>query len=306
MQISIIIPAYNEEKHLPSCLDSIKNLNYPEENMEVILVDNGSSDHTREIARSFGFKVLRNDTMNVSGLRNLGANHSNGHILAFLDADCVVSRDWLQNAERYFNAEDVVAWGSPPALPEFPSWVQRTWYLVRKKDNEPHKVDWLESMNLFVRKKPFFYIGGFNESLVTCEDVDFSYRIGKLGKIISDSRIEAVHLGEASTLKEFVNKELWRGKSNLKGFYSHGLVFNELPSLLVPLYFIFLFIIVFGLYAISQELIWFLIGVFFYLIPSIVVLIKKRSHKAGIISVLKLLYLLQFFFFARTIAIFKK
>ncbi|GAF86581.1 unnamed protein product, partial [marine sediment metagenome] len=74
MKVSIIIPTYNEEKRLPACLDSISRLDYSKEDIEVIVVDNGSTDGTREIAKSCGVEVLRDDSMNVSGLRNLGAS----------------------------------------------------------------------------------------------------------------------------------------------------------------------------------------------------------------------------------------
>jgi len=245
MKVSIIIPTYNEEKYLPTCLDSIFNLEYPKEDMEVIVVDNGSTDRTREIARSYGVRILRNDSMKVSGLRNLGGKHSNGAILAFVDADCSVAKDWLKTAIGYADDMEVAAWGSPPGIPKDATWVQRTWYLFRQKKPGYKTVSWLESMNLFVRKDQFLAFGGFNESLVTCEDVDFSYRIRKYGKIISDSRIKVIHVGEAGTIKEFMNKEIWRGQSNLKGILSHGLLLKELLSLSIPLYFGIIFPIFF-------------------------------------------------------------
>ena len=131
--ISIIIPAKNEEKYLPLCLESICNLDYPKEAVEVIVVDNGSTDRTREIAQSFGATVLLDYTKYVSGLRNLGARDAKGEILAFVDADCTVSPDWLQTASQYFDANEVVAWGAPPDIPEDATWVQSSWYLIRKK-----------------------------------------------------------------------------------------------------------------------------------------------------------------------------
>ena len=306
MKVSIIIPTYNEKEHLPGCLNSISHLDYPKENIEVIVVDNGSTDQTREIAKSHNVKVLCDNHVNVSGLRNLGAKHSNGDILAFIDADCVVSRRWLKNASKYLNEEDVVAWGSPPTLPEDPTWVQQIWYLIRQKENQVQEVDWLETMNLFVRKDLFFEISGFNDSLVTCEDVDFCYRVRHHGRIISDDRLEVIHLGEASTLKEFIRKEIWRGRSNLAGISSHGLSLKELPSLSIPLYFglflpvTLLVIIVFLKYA------WLFGWLLLYLFPSAAVLFKMRKKRIGLVALFRLLFLLQVYFFSRTIAILKK
>ena len=304
--VSIIIPTYNEERYLSACLDSVFNLDYEKEDMEVIVVDNGSTDRTMEIGESYGVKILRDDTMNVSGLRNLGANQSNGYILAFVDADCVVSEEWLKYASIYFDDMDVAAWGAPPTPPKESTWVQQTWYFVRQKEQQVQEVDWLESMNLFVRKDQFIKIGGFNETLVTCEDVDFSYRIRKYGKIVSDSRIEVIHLGEAGTVREFMKKEVWRGRSNLKGILSHGLSLKELPSMSIPLYFgLFLPICLVG-FGISLDSTWLIAGLFLYLLPSVAVLFKVRRKKIGSLASIRLLFLIQIYFFSRTVAVFKK
>jgi len=96
--ISIIIPAYNEERFLGRCLQSIANVDYPGELTEVLLVDNGSTDRTVEIAHSYNAKVLVDGTSNVSGLRNLGAQHAKGELLAFVDADCIVHEDWISGS----------------------------------------------------------------------------------------------------------------------------------------------------------------------------------------------------------------
>lgn len=305
-KISIIIPAYNEEERLSLCLDSVFFLDYPNDDFEVILVDNGSSDRTRDIAETYKVKVLRDDFKNVSGLRNLGAKQANGAILAFLDADCIVLKRWLQNASKYFDEQEIVAWGAPPVIPENATWVQKTWYLVRQKEDEIQPVDWLESMNFFVRKAQFLDVGGFNESLVTCEDVDFCYRICKYGKIISDSNINVIHLGEASTVKEFIHKEMWRGQSNLKGIFSHGFVWKELPSLSIPIYFGLVIPSFFIFFCFSMNPIWILAALFFSLIPSAAAILKVRNKIHGFWEAVKLFFLVQVYFFSRTAAILKK
>ena len=306
MKVSIIIPTCNEEKYLPGCLDSIFDLNYPKANIEVIVVDNGSSDNTREIAKKYGARVLRDDSMNVSGLRNLGAKQASGNVLAFVDADCIIAKDWLLNASIYFNDKNIAAWGAPPVLPDSANWLQRTWYIVRRKEKSVQNVDWLETMNLFVRKDQFFTVGGLNETLVTCEDVDFSYRISQYGKILSDSRIEVIHLGEASTVREFMKKEIWRGRSNLSGILSHGLSLKEIPSLLIPLYFgIFLPVILLCAAAVrTPEM--FIAALLFLLLPGMAVILKIREKITGVSQIAPLFFLLQIYFISRTIAIFKK
>ncbi len=303
---SIIIPAFNEERHIAACLKAIADLDYPRESINIWVVDNGSTDRTVEIAKGFRVNVLRDSTKNVSGLRNFGAEHARGDVLAFVDADCLVARDWLKNAVQYMDKVDMAAWGAPPVLPEESTWVQRTWSLVRLKEKEVQEVDWLESMNLFVRKELFTKVGGFDESLVTCEDVDFCYRLLPFGKIISDARMKVIHLGEASTLREFVKKETWRGKSNLAGVSGHGLSWKEIPSLAIPLYFgIFLPIALLTI-PICLNFQWLWGWVLLFFLPGAAALFKVRRKKPGWKSMISLFILIQFYFLSRTAAMFLK
>ena len=296
--VSIIIPAKNEEKFLPLCLGSIQQLDYPKEAIEVIVVDNGSTDHTREIALSFGAIVLRDDTKHVSGLRNLGAKEAKGEILTFLDADCTVAPDWLQAAERYFYNNEVVAWGAPPGIPDGATWVQKAWYMIRKKEHEVQNVDWLESMNLFVPKIKFSLVDGFNEELITCEDVDLSYRLSSQGKIVADARICVIHLGEAATIAQFWRKELWRGLGNFQGLRYHGVILKELPSLMIPAYFSIMLLAGLILSLTISQLYSPLILVSFF-VPGALV-IASRYNRGNIFELIKLLPIIYCYFMART------
>lgn len=234
MQFSIIIPAKNEEANIGRCLDSISSIDWPVEQYEVIVVDNGSSDRTAEIAQEKGAKVFVKTELTISGLRNFGAGAGTGEILAFLDADCTVTCSWLKVAAPYLQRTGVVCFGSPPVVPEDATWVPKAWFAVRRKSEDAAETDWLESMNMFVRREPFLACGGFDETLITCEDYDLSLRLRAYGAIIADSSLVAVHHGEAATIGHFFRKELWRGKSNFDGMARHGFSLAELPSLLAP------------------------------------------------------------------------
>ena len=236
--VSIIIPAKNEAKYLGKCLHSLSRLNFPEKRYEIIIADNGSTDQTVQIAHSYAARVVRlPDKKTISAVRNGGVARASGDILVFLDADCTVAEDWLLGAEPYFNRDDISCFGSSPIIPDDATWVEKTWFLVRKSHQQVFERDWQESTNMFIPRTAFERAGGFNEELATCEDVDLSYRLLKLGKIISDTRIIAVHHRDPKTIREFFLKEKWRGKSNYSGLFHHGIQLSELPSLLLPVYF---------------------------------------------------------------------
>ena len=92
--ISIIIPAYNEEKYLPRLLDCIKNQTY--KNYEIIVADANSKDRTRQIAKSWGCRIVKGGLPAVG--RNHGAKIAKGERLLFLDADITLEKDFLNKA----------------------------------------------------------------------------------------------------------------------------------------------------------------------------------------------------------------
>jgi glycosyltransferase involved in cell wall biosynthesis len=304
---SIIIPARNEERNIGRCLQSIAAVDWQSDAVEIILVDNGSTDSTLEIAQEYGARVfvLPGDT--VAGLRNFGSAQSNGKILVFLDADCTVTPDWFSQAARYIDQSDVVCFGSPPVVPDDSTWVQRTWFYVRMKKGA-FETDWLESMNMFVRREAFEQVSGFNAELVTCEDYDLSLRLQKLGRLISDDRIVAVHHGEAANLGHFFRKEHWRALGNLRGMGSHTFNWRELPSVLLPLIYCFLaFTMVVGLILVpfvsSNLLPYGLTGLLLiWQLPMWLLSLWKVRPSGGVIAASQLYVLMNIYFFARGLA----
>jgi glycosyltransferase involved in cell wall biosynthesis len=237
--VSFVIPVLNGEHDIARCLHSIQHLHFLPEAYEVIVMDNGSTDRTPDIVRELGFNCLVVPKVHVSTLRNQGVARADGDFIAFVDADVEITPDWLQNGLAVFQDHRVVASGCFPGVPKKATWVQRAWDVHqrgRQHASAPHPVAWLPSMNLIVRRKDFLAVSGFNEQLETTEDVDLCYRLGQRGTILWNPAMEAVHWGEARDLRTFWRKERWRSTSNLRGVLSHGLRWDELPSLGYPLY----------------------------------------------------------------------
>lgn len=305
MDFSIIIPAKNEEQNIGLCLDSINAMNFDRERFEVLLIDNGSSDRTVDIAKDKGARVFIQPDVTISQLRNFGSSQAKGKVLAFIDADCSVEKNWLQEASRYLNDTCMSCFGSPPVVPDDATWVQQTWFLVRQKKMQVEEVAWLESMNMFVRRDLFLAIGGFNEELITCEDYDLSLRLQKHGPIIADQRLRAVHHGEAATVGHFFRKERWRGTSNLQGLRSHGFVWGELPSLLLPLCYLALTLLVVVCILTSlvipttTMLSGLLLVVFLWQGPLLLLALLKSRWAAGPVQLSRLWLLFNVYYLAR-------
>ena len=211
---SIIIPAYNEAANIGLCLESVFSCVREGFSIEVIVVDDCSTDDTAEIARAYGCKVIPNqgsrDT--ISGLRNIGAQMANGEFFVFLDADMVVPSNWLTVALSYFENDFKGLFGFVDRVPDEAGMVAKAWgnRLFIKRDRIMD-VDFLTGRNLFLNKTVFSALNGFDEKLSTAEDKDFSLRAAAAGyRVFSSPEAPVVHLGYEKNLREFIIKEYWR------------------------------------------------------------------------------------------------
>lgn len=242
--VSIIIPALNEEKNIGRCLDSIAEMDCAKSNYEVMVIDNGSRDTTLEIAESYKSKLsittISAPGVNIAALRNIGAAKSRGDILAFVDADCTVSINWIRNALPYFEDHATGAVGSNVGIPENSTWVAKTWDINLSQNRKLGEIDCLPTGNLFVSKVAYSKIQGFNEDLVTNEDYDLCYRLRQQGlKIYSDPEIRVIHWGVPANLVEFYKREVWHGTHVFKVFLNNIIELKNLKAVVYALYFTF-------------------------------------------------------------------
>jgi cellulose synthase/poly-beta-1,6-N-acetylglucosamine synthase-like glycosyltransferase len=220
--ISIIIPALNEEKVIGKCLEALAAMDFPRSSMEVILVDNGSKDRTVAIARTFenclNLRVLERKGVHISAMRNAGAAQARGELLAFLDADCIVSPNWLSNSARLLADPKAGVGGAHYEIPADATWVGRVWFQDRMAE-KVGDVRYIPSGDLFLRRKTFFQLGGFDETIQTNEDFELCQRVLAAGfPVRSYPDLRVVHLGTPRTLKSFYRKQRWHGTHVLTVF----------------------------------------------------------------------------------------
>lgn len=291
-RFSVIIPAFNEEKSIGPLVKSLVD----DLNLEVIVVDNGSTDLTVDVASKFGAEVHVLPSANIAMLRNYGALKASGEYLIFIDADCFVVGDWLEHCESLILGEYSVVSGILVCETE-KYWVEKLWieYLSRKYRDRLTCVETLSSFFFMIGKKDFFEVGGFNEDLVTCEDYDFGIRLTSIGKKIVISReVKVIHYGNAINLYQFFKRQIWQGGSNLFNFFSHRFSINEFPSVLAPaMYFIFMISFIFSLFLRNDIYLFFLVVVAFF--PFFISIFKvgfKGGHDDFKYYLIWLMYLL--------------
>jgi glycosyltransferase involved in cell wall biosynthesis len=235
MAVSFVIPVRNDARRLARCLASIERNGYPPDRVECIVVDNGSTDGSAEVARSRGARVLSLPDLRVAALRNRAAASAGGDVLAFVDADHEISPDWIATAVGIFRDERVGAAGALYSAPSSGTTTQRMYGELRGHTVGQHETPWLASGNFAVRRGLFQQVGGFDESLETCEDVDLCQRLHRSGfRLIADERLESIHTGDPATLRELFLAERWRGRNNLRVSARSIQSWRDIPSVVIP------------------------------------------------------------------------
>lgn len=188
LRVSFIIPAYNAQKTLKTCLESITALDFPADQFEILLVDNNSTDKTKAICSQFPrVSYLQETRQGRSFARNTGAAHARGEFLAFVDADVYLERDWLTSALSSFWQESIGA-GQGAIIPsnvDGDTVLNR--YRLRLQDESTlgtfnlltMQVDespMVNSAACIYRRSTFVKMGGFDENLIRHEDIDLSKR----------------------------------------------------------------------------------------------------------------------------------
>ena len=106
--VSVVVPSYNEEAGIERCLASLSDQTLPRSEYEVVVVDGGSTDRTRELAAPYADSVFVQTSPKVGGARNDGVLAALAPLIATTDADCVLPRDWVERARDGLNQEGVV------------------------------------------------------------------------------------------------------------------------------------------------------------------------------------------------------
>jgi glycosyltransferase involved in cell wall biosynthesis len=179
MKFSIIIPARNEEKLIGKCLDSIKVASEPySSQVEIIVCINRCTDKTEEIARSYGAKIVYDDSKNLAKIRNTAAKSATGEILVTIDADSRMSSNMLTEIEQKLRSGKYIGGGVPIRLDRLSLGLilSAVFLLI------PLTLCYRISAGLFwCERKDFEAVGGFNEQWLSAEDIEFARRLKKYG-----------------------------------------------------------------------------------------------------------------------------
>lgn len=190
--ISVVIPSFNEEERIERCLQSISKQSIPRDQYEVIVVDGGSKDRTREIAEKYADLVFIQSSPKVGGARNDGAVRAKGSIIATTDADTILPSDWLERIEKGFSDPRVVMLYGP-VWPIERS-IKNSLYLLSA--NTFALIGYLTGTVLFTlgcnsafRADSFRQAGMYRISDAG-DDLEVAHRMKRLGKVRFDRKLK--------------------------------------------------------------------------------------------------------------------
>lgn len=180
MKLSVIVPAYNEEKLLGDSLRAIREAMAVFEDAELIVCDNNSSDRTAEIARAAGAAVVFEPVNQIARARNTGAARASGDWLVFVDADSCPTPGLFRDAKEKMKSGTCVAGGSFISSENMPGVGARA--AIGLWNSLSRSMRWAAGAFIFCEAAAFRELGGFDEKLFASEDIDLSRRLNRLAR----------------------------------------------------------------------------------------------------------------------------
>lgn len=188
MNISVVIPVFNEEAYIQSCLESLAA--QTQRPFEIIVVDNNCTDNTIPIAKKYGAKILKEDRQGMIFARNAGFNKASGDIIARCDADTIVAKDWISRIRKNFNDKQIIALAGPFNYYDAP-FAGKNSFLINLYIKVMAFIlnqNILVGPNMALRKETWNKVKKeicLDDNRVH-EDIDLSIHLGKIGKIKFD------------------------------------------------------------------------------------------------------------------------
>ena len=214
--ISVVICSCNGSLTIRECLEGLMNLNYPF--YEVIVINDGSTDATPQIASEYEVTLISTTNQGLSAARNLGASVAKGEIISYIDDDAIPDPDWLLFLATFFADKPYVAVGGPNIAPNDVTLIAEC---VDHSPGSPSHVlftdmeaEHIPGCNFSIRKKALQDLGGFDPQFRAAgDDVDLCWRITEAGWKIGFSPGAMVWHHRRRTIKSYWRQQYGYGKA---------------------------------------------------------------------------------------------
>jgi glycosyltransferase involved in cell wall biosynthesis len=218
--VSVVVPAYNAEKFIGKTIKALQEQTYKD--VEIIIVDDGSSDQTKSIIQTFQrIKYIFQPNAGPASARNRGGQEAQSNILFFTDSDCIPQKDWIEKMMTGFTDESIAVVCGSYGIANPESVLAKCIHkeiLYRHHHLVPDYPKVFGSYNFAIRKNVFNQVGGFNTSyrFASGEDNDLSYKIIQAGLKIFFKKDALVDHFHTSRIRKYLREQyrhgFWRAK----------------------------------------------------------------------------------------------
>ncbi len=234
--VSVIVPVYDAENTLESCIESLLTLEYPKKSLEIIFINNNSTDSSANILNEYKDKIriLEETKKGASAARNKGIKESIGHIIAFTDSDCIVDKNWLKNIISPFFESDneligVVAGKIKTMKPC--NYIALSGDLIHDHHKAVnYEIPYAISMNWASRKDVLNNVGLFDEDFIRAQDSELSLRIFKSGYKLLYNENAVVYHKNPDSFRGLYRKGYLSGFYGRKVFEKHKEFINQIDN----------------------------------------------------------------------------
>jgi glycosyltransferase involved in cell wall biosynthesis len=229
VKISIVVPAFNEEKLIVRSLQSIRTAAIAFSQIgweyEIVVCDNNSSDRTGEFAKAQGAQVLFESVNQISRARNTGAAATNGEWLVFVDADSFPSAELFTEMATHIQTGRFIGGGATVELDQPVRWAIGfivVWNCLSRWQR------WMAGSFIFCEAQAFRKLGGFSRELFVAEEIDFSKRLNELARL-RGQQVIILHRQPLKTSARKIHLYSWREYVFflLKSFLGRGRTFKD-------------------------------------------------------------------------------
>lgn len=233
-KISIIIPTFNRRNELEKCIRSINKLDYPKDKYEIIIVDNNSTDSTKEFLESIKSKNIKigyEKKQSSYASRNKGVEISKFDILLFTDSDCILPKKTLKIIDLYIKngmyagKMNIKVHKPNSQLLKF----QQEFYDKNRNNKE---YCFFETNSFIIKKSKFKLIGDFDSKFFSSGDIDYSIRTNKKGVPVTFMTDAIIYHKSKRDLISFIKANYFTGRGKIRLFnkYKSKWIYQELIS----------------------------------------------------------------------------
>jgi len=232
LKVSVVVPVYNAQATLRHLIDSLLAQDYPKNNLEIIMVDDGSTDNSAAIIKERAeIKYLYQKNAGPAAARNYGWQSATGEIVCFMDADCFASSDWLTQLLFGFRSKDIAAVAGTYGITGSQNVIAWCVYeeIQYRHKKMPDVIRAFGSYNVAIRMSVLKETGGFNSRYrqPSAEDYDLSYRIAQLSYKIYFAKGAFVYHFYAQSIHSYFAKQFRHGFWRMKLYRNHPFMLGK-------------------------------------------------------------------------------